>query len=225
MQTIKGEDCKCALPPYHYLCFQFTFVKPKNPKWQIILRGLYSMYTYDIPDLWPHIRSGKNTPESRKDNVSRGTQVTREQCRHTRTHAVLSDSQQLEIPLEIHNPFVRPVLKEYLFSVLPNKHKSSQPEPPHTLKPPSWNVIRPFPIPECTCSFALYSPAGIGSGWRPTCGKNGPSGRGAFRGLMGGGGVYDIEIPSTAATANAQWPLRPRREGTASAGAQWALFF
>jgi len=46
---------------------QFNSVcRAKYHKLQIWLGGLYNLYTYDIPDLWPHIGSGK-TPQKLKN--------------------------------------------------------------------------------------------------------------------------------------------------------------
>jgi len=39
---------------FHLFCIA------QNHKLLICLRGLYNLYTYVIPDLWPHTRSGKN---------------------------------------------------------------------------------------------------------------------------------------------------------------------
>jgi len=47
----------------HCLLIQFSlFYIAQYHKWLIFLRGLCNLYTYDIPDLWPHIGSGK-TPK------------------------------------------------------------------------------------------------------------------------------------------------------------------
>jgi len=41
-------------------------------KLRICLKGLYNLYTYDIPDLWPHIRSGKTPKKSTQKKLSQG---------------------------------------------------------------------------------------------------------------------------------------------------------
>jgi len=46
----------------HTLLQSSLFSKAQYHKLQICLRGLYNLYTYDIPDLWPPIGSGK-TPK------------------------------------------------------------------------------------------------------------------------------------------------------------------
>jgi len=46
---------------------QFSlFFIARYQKLQIPLRGLYNLYTYDIPDLRPHIGSGKTPKKMRK---------------------------------------------------------------------------------------------------------------------------------------------------------------
>jgi len=54
----------------------------------IYLKGLYNLYTYDIPDLWPHIGSGK-TPKKRKNPFHRENIVKKP-----------SGEQQRRIPLQ-----------------------------------------------------------------------------------------------------------------------------
>jgi len=57
---------------------QFNLVhRAQYHKSQIPLRGLYNPYTYDIPDLWPHIGSGKKTPININKNLSRGEKMWR----------------------------------------------------------------------------------------------------------------------------------------------------
>jgi len=46
------------------------FCTAHSHKLQMFLRGLYNLYTYDIPDLWPHIGSGK-TPKQPFDREKR----------------------------------------------------------------------------------------------------------------------------------------------------------
>jgi len=46
-------------------------------KMQVCLRGLYSLYTYDIPDLWPHIGSGKTLPKNRKRTGEKSEELFR----------------------------------------------------------------------------------------------------------------------------------------------------
>jgi len=50
---------------------QFILYKAHFRNLQICLRGLYNASTYDIPDLWPHIGSGK-TPRKMGENPFTG---------------------------------------------------------------------------------------------------------------------------------------------------------
>jgi len=50
--------CPSLVTGLTFNSIQFILYSPLS---QICLRGLYSLYTYDIPDLWPHIGSGKNS--------------------------------------------------------------------------------------------------------------------------------------------------------------------
>jgi len=54
-----------------------------SPKSQIGHRGLKHLYTYDIPDLWPQIRSGKTPPQKKKNNTQgkKGNTLSGEQQR------------------------------------------------------------------------------------------------------------------------------------------------
>jgi len=69
----------------HFLCFFTICTNARNTnsiqfssfciahyhKLEICLRGLYNLYTYDIPDLWPQFGSEKNSQEIEK-NLSQG---------------------------------------------------------------------------------------------------------------------------------------------------------
>jgi len=59
----KQQSWQCSL----FNLIQFSlFCIAHYHKIQICLRGLYNLYTYDIPDLWPHIGSGKTPKKSKK---------------------------------------------------------------------------------------------------------------------------------------------------------------
>jgi len=51
---------------------QFSlFCLAQYKKFWICLKGLFNLYTYDIPDLWPHIGSSK-TPKNKEKTLSGG---------------------------------------------------------------------------------------------------------------------------------------------------------
>jgi len=73
-----------CLAPVKVDSIQFSlFCVAQYHNLQICLRGLYNLYTYDIPDLWPHTGSGKKL----KQNFHGGKKVrTLQESRSNRCH-------------------------------------------------------------------------------------------------------------------------------------------
>jgi len=62
MQQLDARHSLIIIAGFKSLIQFSLFYFAQYHKLGICLRGLYSLYTYDIPDLWPHIRSG-TTPQ------------------------------------------------------------------------------------------------------------------------------------------------------------------
>jgi len=63
LRSTKPESSLFAVGKFNSIQFSL-FCIAQYHKLRTCLRGLYNLYTYDIPDLWPHIGSGSNQNQS-----------------------------------------------------------------------------------------------------------------------------------------------------------------